>query len=136
MAMRPWDVFLAQVLQFQCQLPAALTCIAGQGGGDSTDPCAGKTQVIGDVATAVAQAHTYLAAVAEKLKDAPLSAALRTSLQLGKVGEWVSSYGQLQQKITDAQKMRLPPTTFWSAATSSSCPARATCRWSRPRTRR
>jgi hypothetical protein len=37
MAMRPWEAFLAQVLQFQCQLPSAL----GGRGGDATatDPC-------------------------------------------------------------------------------------------------
>ena len=37
MAMRPWESFLAQILQFQCQLPSALN---GRGG-DATaiDPC-------------------------------------------------------------------------------------------------
>ena len=37
MAMRPWESFLAQILQFQCQLPSAL----GGRGGDATaiDPC-------------------------------------------------------------------------------------------------
>lgn len=36
MAMRPWNVFLAQVLQFQCQLRDGLT----GGGGVDPDPCA------------------------------------------------------------------------------------------------
>jgi hypothetical protein len=39
MAMRPWDVFLAQVLQFQCQL---LDLGRGGGGGGGQDPCAGE----------------------------------------------------------------------------------------------
>ena len=37
MAMRPWNVFLAQVLQFQCQLT---TCFRGGGGPGQEDPCA------------------------------------------------------------------------------------------------
>lgn len=36
MAMRPWDVFLAQVLQFQCQLAC---CVAGQPPQPPGDPC-------------------------------------------------------------------------------------------------
>src|SRR6185295_6765185 len=51
-SMRPWDVFLAQVLQFQCQLPGVLAG-GGEHGGEPTDPCAPKTAVIGQAATAV-----------------------------------------------------------------------------------
>jgi hypothetical protein len=38
-SMRPWDIFLAQVLQFQCQL---LDLGAGGDGGGLPDPCAGE----------------------------------------------------------------------------------------------
>ena len=38
MELRPWPVFLAQVLQFQCQY-AGMAAAPG-GGGDGTDPCA------------------------------------------------------------------------------------------------
>lgn len=38
LAMRPWDVFLAQVLQFQCQL----LDLGGDGGGGGPDPCTGE----------------------------------------------------------------------------------------------
>src|SRR5205823_11127900 len=49
MCMRPWDVFLAQVLQFQCQLPSVLS---GRGGDSTaTDPCAPHTAVIGQVSS-------------------------------------------------------------------------------------
>lgn len=48
LAMRPWDVFLAQVLQFQCQL---LT-IGGDGSvGGGGDPCADERAVLADVST-------------------------------------------------------------------------------------
>jgi len=104
MAMRPWDVFLAQVLQFQCQLPGAL---GGRGDTMPSDPCADKTRVFGEVEVAVRNAHMYLSAVADKLKDVALGADLAKSLQLGKVSEWFSGYGALAKKITDAQKVEL-----------------------------
>jgi hypothetical protein len=43
-AMRPWDVFLAQVLQFQCQLLDLGD--AGGGPGGPVDPCADKRGVL------------------------------------------------------------------------------------------
>ncbi|MGH3933451.1 MAG: hypothetical protein ACRDS1_00465 [Pseudonocardiaceae bacterium] len=46
MAMRPWDVFLAQVLQFQCQL---LDLGAGGAGGGIADPCAGERDALAAV---------------------------------------------------------------------------------------
>jgi hypothetical protein len=51
MAMRPWQAFLAQVLQFQCQLPSALT---GRGGeATDVDPCKPQTQLLGEMAAYV-----------------------------------------------------------------------------------
>ena len=47
MRMRPWDVFLAQVLQFQCQL----TDVLGdppEGGGSSADPCGTTRTLLGE----------------------------------------------------------------------------------------
>jgi len=55
MAMRSWDVFLAQVLQFQCQL---LDLGAGGTGGGIVDPCTGER----DVLAAVQEVLTNLAA--------------------------------------------------------------------------
>ncbi len=48
MAMRPWPVFMAEVLQFQCQLPAALSTGGGKGGDD--DPCAPDRELVGKAA--------------------------------------------------------------------------------------
>ena len=51
MCMRPWDVFLAQVLQFQCQLPSVLS---GRGGdATSVDPCRAHVDVIREVSSYV-----------------------------------------------------------------------------------
>ncbi len=45
MSMRPWDVFLAQVFQFQCQLKDVLG--GALTGGPGGDPCASKTAALG-----------------------------------------------------------------------------------------
>src|SRR5262249_16738777 len=47
MCMRPWDVFLAQVLQFQCQLPSVLA--GHEGDSTAVDPCAAHVHVIREV---------------------------------------------------------------------------------------
>lgn len=39
MAMRPWPTFLAEVLQFQCQLPGVMARCSGDGGGGDQGPC-------------------------------------------------------------------------------------------------
>jgi hypothetical protein len=62
MMMRPWDVFLAQILQFQCQLRDLF-------GGDFTpegqDPC-------GDAQTVIGEAAQKIAEVVQTFKDANL----------------------------------------------------------------
>jgi hypothetical protein len=62
MMMRPWDVFLAQILQFQCQLRDLF-------GGDFTpegqDPC-------GDAQTVIGEAAQKIAEVVRVFKDANL----------------------------------------------------------------
>ena len=49
MMMRPWDVFLAQILQFQCQLRDVFG-----GGVVAEDPCGGARTVIGEAAKKIA----------------------------------------------------------------------------------
>ena len=60
MCMRPWDTFLAQVLQFQCQLPSVLS--GREGDSTSVDPCAAHVDVIREVSAYVADLHQALAA--------------------------------------------------------------------------
>lgn len=53
MAMRPWDVFLAQVLQFQCQLTSCLGETDDPGGGD--DPCRQAWDLLRDTSRQLAR---------------------------------------------------------------------------------
>lgn len=50
MWMRPWDVFLAQVLQFQCQLAGVLDA-GGKGTIGAHDPCQDTTTLLGEAVT-------------------------------------------------------------------------------------
>lgn len=61
MAMRPWDVFLAQVLQFQCQLRTVID-----------DPAAGRATAVGDL---LGEAGRFLGDLGERLR--PVMAARR-----------------------------------------------------------
>ena len=60
MAMRPWEVFLAQVLQFQCQLPSALAGGTADGT-DGEDPCAPQRVVLHESASFVQELAQALA---------------------------------------------------------------------------
>jgi hypothetical protein len=64
MAMRPWPAFLAQVLQFQCQLRSLF-----QAGGPvgEPDPCAEVRGVARDASAAVAELMDYYGTVSERL---------------------------------------------------------------------
>lgn len=61
MAMRPWDVFLAHVLQFQCQLLEVL--VDGGGPAGPTDPCAPQTE-------ALVEAQRFLALIEAEVAEA------------------------------------------------------------------
>jgi hypothetical protein len=52
LAMRPWNVFLAQVLQFQCQLAS---CFAGKEVIEGESPCAEEKQLAAEAAEALAE---------------------------------------------------------------------------------
>ncbi len=60
MRMRPWDVFLAQVLQFQCQLADLLSGIIVPGG-RGADPCAAAHKALDEAAHFVEQVRSGLA---------------------------------------------------------------------------
>jgi hypothetical protein len=53
MAMRPWDVLLAQILQFQCQLRDVLANAPSPGNGP--DPCAQAVDLLGQSTDLIAQ---------------------------------------------------------------------------------
>jgi hypothetical protein len=56
MAMRPWSAYLAQILQFQCQLHELLLGGGGDGG-PGPDPCAPQAAVLGEADEALAKIH-------------------------------------------------------------------------------
>jgi len=57
MAMRPWDVYLAQILQFQCQLHEVLTRAPEPGAAD--DPCRPQQTVLGEAAKYLTEIETH-----------------------------------------------------------------------------
>src|SRR6185295_10703985 len=92
MAMRPWDVFLAQVLQFQCQLADCLNDDHGGGGPD--DPCSQAHALLRDTAEQIAR---LLAATETARLSSPTAAAALSYLPAG--------YGQLDRirgRLADA----------------------------------
>jgi hypothetical protein len=78
MAMRPWDVFLAQILQFQCQL-AGLFKQQPQGGGDGDDPCASTRTLIREASDTVAKLASFYQAVTTRFTLQPLGLSRSTS---------------------------------------------------------
>src|SRR5205085_11889715 len=54
---RPWDVFLAQVLQFQCQLHDLFHRIPAPGG--DVDPCSGARGALSEAATTIAELKSF-----------------------------------------------------------------------------
>jgi hypothetical protein len=68
MAMRPLDVFLAQVLQFQCQLRDVLAGLVDDGGGDS-GPCSTAKQLVGEAAAQVQLITSFYRDTATRLAE-------------------------------------------------------------------
>src|SRR4029453_15255920 len=64
MMMRPWDVFLAQILQFQCQLHDLFKNIPTPGG--DSDPCGGARGAISEAAATIAELKQFYESVTER----------------------------------------------------------------------
>ncbi len=89
LAMRPWDVFLAQVLQFQCQLRDSWSEV-----GEAPDPCADERALIAEASDVMGELETYYKASSEMLVhktlgnetlDQPSGGASRLGALLGKL---------------------------------------------------
>lgn len=65
MRMRPWDVFLAQVLQFQCQLHDLFATTPPGGGAD--DPCAEARSLVAEAAGKFDEVTRFYATVSSRL---------------------------------------------------------------------
>lgn len=96
MMMRPENVFLAQILQFQCQLAELLDGIATPG--RPTDPCANERQTLGEAAQLIEELRTGLTSYrsATAMASASAQPALM-SLSLTRVSD-------LQEKISGVLK--------------------------------
>jgi hypothetical protein len=95
MAMRPWNMFLAQVLQFQCQLNKLF---GPDGGPSGEDPCANtkkKIKTITDELQALIGQHQ------SPETDAGEAIDLKNS-------EWLNSVKGLEQRLRDSAKPSAP----------------------------
>jgi hypothetical protein len=71
MAGRPWDVFLAQILQFQCQLSGLFKQQPPADGGDD-DPCASTRSLIREASDTVAKIANFYETVTTRFTLQPL----------------------------------------------------------------
>ena len=105
MAMRPWESYLAQILQFQCQLPGAL---GGQDDGTGSDPCAVRVGALEDAAKVFDQLElAYAGDVDVPLARSHFQAA---HLQLRKV--IASASAPSQRILIDGGIVELPPAGY------------------------
>jgi hypothetical protein len=76
MMMRPWDVFLAQVLQFQCQLHDLFKNLPAPGG--DGDPCGGARGAISEAAVTIAELRQFFEFATQRFTtlQAPLDEAV------------------------------------------------------------
>jgi hypothetical protein len=70
--MRPWDVFLAQILQFQCQLAGLLSSVVVPGS-RAGDPCAAQHQALGEAAQFVELVRSGLSSLRSISPDATVA---------------------------------------------------------------
>ncbi len=67
MMMRPWQVFLGQVLQFQCQLHDLFRTLPAPGGG--TDPCGGAGTALNEAAQTIAELQQFYESTTARLAN-------------------------------------------------------------------
>ncbi len=91
MDMRPWNVYLAQVLQFQCQLHEVLAK-APEAGADE-DPCSGQTELLRQAARFLEEMEKHYAATG----TGPNAAGTTYPPP-----EWVTKAGDLKTQVTAA----------------------------------
>jgi hypothetical protein len=106
MRMRPWDVFLAQVLQFQCQLADLLAGVVVPGD-RGRDPCGDAHQAIGEAARFVEQVRAGLASYREA-RTAANNAAQPPLLALSLTG--ISDLGTRLKTLLQAAATPAQPT--------------------------
>jgi len=110
MAMRPWDVYLAQILQFQCQLHEILAGPPEAGG--ASDPCAPSHTAIESANAALSHLQDQYAKVLEKTLADQLGTQLldvrNRLLDAIKVGATVSA----TRTLINGGILELPPAGY------------------------
>ncbi len=96
LALRPWSRFLAQLLQFQCQLRS---CLADQLPPGEDDPCHDAHKVIGQASETMQSAVKYYAEVSQRLAT---SGALPAD-EFDRFQAQVDGLSQLQSKLLDTK---------------------------------
>jgi hypothetical protein len=102
LAMRPWDVYLAQILQFQCQLHDLFRNAPEPGGTD--DPCRQERALITEASDTLAEVVKFYSDVSDRLKSmATLNVSSVTpTIQLGSGG--LSQLTAVNEKLLAMRK--------------------------------
>lgn len=99
MAMRPWDVYLAQILQFQCQLHELL--LGGGEPGADDDPCRPQQDAIIEAAKVLEDVETHYATFLEASVK-PLLAAAGPELSVGGLPGGLARIASLRTRLQAA----------------------------------
>lgn len=108
MMMRPWKVFLAQVLQFQCQLRACLTATDPEAPCKKLvdfDPCADTRKVAGKAAEGMRLLLDRMGAVAGRLAEFDESVLAAADFDFAKD---LSQLERNYQKLVDVSRIEVP----------------------------
>jgi hypothetical protein len=104
MAMRPWDVYLAQILQFQCQLHSVLG--AGPDQGAPPDPCDPQRKVLDEASAYLRQIdQSYVRHVDALAKLGTLPENLNNDDVLFRLQGGATDLARLRERIDDALKV-------------------------------
>jgi hypothetical protein len=102
MAMRPWDVYLAHILQFQCQLHEVL---GGATDGGSTSPCATQQQALNDASQYLRDfSDSYARHIEALSKISDVPAAFQTNDALFRLQGGAADLARLRANIDGAIK--------------------------------
>ncbi|MBB3063120.1 hypothetical protein [Microbulbifer rhizosphaerae] len=108
MMMRPWKVFLAQILQFQCQLRACLTATDPEAPCKKLvdfDPCADTRKVAGKAAEGMRLLLDRMGAVAGRLAEFDESVLAAADFDFAKD---LSQLERNYQKLVDVSRIAVP----------------------------
>lgn len=104
MAMRSWHIFLAQILQFQCQLRTAVA--SGVSIDNGGDPCAGKNELLAEAAEGLNKLMRYYESVASRFTS---TVRLADDIEFSKMAlmkDGIASIKTTHSKLLDVAKLK------------------------------